>query len=265
MSDSDLFDGTADYYLRYRSSYPAALVARVIQLTRLDPGSRVLDLGSGPGILAQAFASACAGVTCVDPAPEMIRAARANLLELGDKAHFVCARADQLTDAIGRFGLVTIGRAFHWMDRDATLALLDRIVERDGAVVLFRDPVLRLPETEWRAAFDDIFAAFASSEAARAGAERTRFAENERHLLRSPFAHLERVSTIVSRSLTVDDLIGRAFSMAGTSPRDLGDRRTAFEAAMRAALAPYATDGRVTETTEPQTLIARRSPSTNNA
>ena len=41
-----------------------------------------------------------------------------------------------LTPDMGPFRLVTIGRAFHWMDRAATLAMLDRIVAPAAAVAL---------------------------------------------------------------------------------------------------------------------------------
>ena len=42
---------------------------------------------------------------------------------------------------MGPYRLVTIGRAFHWMDRAATLAMLDRIVGPGGAVASFTMPI----------------------------------------------------------------------------------------------------------------------------
>lgn len=38
----------------------------------------------------------------------------------------------------GSFLLVVMGRSFHWMDRDATLRVLDRIIDPAGASVLPR-------------------------------------------------------------------------------------------------------------------------------
>ena len=43
--------------------------------------------------------------------------------------------------------------------------------------------------------------------------------------------------------MTIPDLIGRALSMSTTSPEVLGDRRPAFEEAMREALEPLSTGG----------------------
>ena len=50
---------------------------------------------------------------------------------------------------LGRFKLVTIGRAFHWMDRPATLGLLDALVEAGGAVALFGETYPDVAENAW--------------------------------------------------------------------------------------------------------------------
>lgn len=253
-----LFRGSVPYYLKYRSAYPSLLVDRVAWLCGVTATSRVLDLGSGPGILARAFAPLCGEVVCVDPEPDMIDAAREHLADFAGRARFVCASAHELSENMGMFSVVVIGRAFHWMDRAATLGILDGMIGERGAVVLFRDPALKLPENDWRKEFDRVFDEFASTETSRLGAVTLPTAIDEAHLLRSPFRALERISSVATRSLTIDDAIGRAFSMAGTSPEDLMDRLPAFEEAMRSALTPFAKDGRLVEITEPQALIARR-------
>ncbi|MEZ4294049.1 MAG: class I SAM-dependent methyltransferase [Polyangiaceae bacterium] len=256
--DPRLFRGTVKYYLKYRSTYPVRLIERVAWLCQLTRSSRVLDLGSGPGILARAFAPHCGEVVCVDPEPGMIEMAREHLADLGSKASFLCASAEEMPCSLGPFSLVAIGRAFHWMDRTATLKRLDSMLDTSGAVVLFRDPAMKLPENDWRKEFDAVFSAFATTEAARLGARTLPIAIDEAHLLRSSFCELERISAVETRSLTIDHAVGRAFSMAGASPGDLGDRLPAFEEAMRSALAPFAPSGTLTEITEPQALIARR-------
>ena len=256
--DSRLFRGTAKYYLRYRSTYPDGLIQRVARICQLSGASRVLDLGCGPGILARAFAPYCGEVVAVDPEPDMIAAAQDHLAGLAGKARFLRAGAHELARDLGSFSVVVIGRAFHWMDRRATLDVLDQLIDRTGAVVLFRDPALKLPENAWRKEFDRIFSEFAASDAARQGAQPLDTAIDEAHLLRSSFSRLERISTVETHVRSIEYLIGRGFSMAGTSPDDLLDKRPAFEDAMRSALTPFAADGKLLEITEPQALIARR-------
>jgi ubiquinone/menaquinone biosynthesis C-methylase UbiE len=254
----NLFAGTVDYYLQYRSHYPERLIDRVAQLCQLGADAAVLDLGCGPGLLARAFAPHCSRVVGVDPAPGMLAAAQRYIHPYEDKARFVCASAHELSPGFGSFHLAVIGRAFHWMDRAATLRTLASMIEPGGAVVLFRAPSLNLAQNAWRAEFDRIFAEFASSDAARQGAEKNPYAQDEEALLASPFNCLERISTVEIRKLTPEHLIGRAFSMAGTSPQDLGEKLPLFVDAMRRALSGFTRDGVLSEITEPQALIARR-------
>ena len=47
--------------------------------------------------------------------------------------------------------------------------------------------------------------------------------------------------------VTIEELIGRGLSLSVTSPAILGERRPEFEAALRAALTPFATNGSLNE------------------
>lgn len=253
------FKGAAEFYLPFRSDYPSQLVEWVVERCGLSSRSRVLDLGSGPGLLAKLFAPFVAEVVAVDPEPGMLAVAQKNLGQYRSKVRLVQAAAHELQDNLGRFDIVTIGRAFHWMNREQTLVRLEELTNPGATVALFRDPSLKLPQNRWRTAFDDTFAAFATSEAARDGAQSAGSAIDEEHLLLSAFRRLERMSLVHHRTLTIDHLVGRAYSMAGTSPEDLGDRRGDFESALRSALLPFSQDGYLLEVTEPQALLGRRS------
>src|SRR6476620_12682048 len=63
------FRSTVPYYARYRVPYPAPLISFVHERCGLRAGSRVLDLGCGPGQLAVAFATLGCAVTAMDPEP----------------------------------------------------------------------------------------------------------------------------------------------------------------------------------------------------
>jgi ubiquinone/menaquinone biosynthesis C-methylase UbiE len=108
----------------------------MVEVCGLASTSRVLDLGCGPGSLAMAFAPLVGEVVGIDPEPEMLRIARAEAARAGLQIDFREGSSGELGADLGLFRLVAIGRAFHWMDRQETLACLDRIVEPEGAVVL---------------------------------------------------------------------------------------------------------------------------------
>ena len=60
------------------------------------------------------------------------------------------------------------------------------------------------------------------------------------------FRRMDDIQLEYRHRISVDDLIRRALSLSITSPAVLGARRTAFEAAMRSALEPFAgADGEI--------------------
>jgi len=254
------FRTAAAGYARFRLGYPDTLIRRVIALTELNAGDPVLDLGAGPGLLALPFAEAGMAVTAVDPEPEML-----DVLENAAKSAQLTVRAlagssFAMPSGIGPFRLVTIGRAFHWMDRVATLAELDRLVVPGGALALFEDVNLKTVENRWRGVLDAVAARFGADSAPH---RQERADPNQRAhesvLQSSPFNRLETAGVVVQRELSVDDIVGLAGSQSVTLPQALGDRAAAFEAELRHALAALSPDGRFVQIAEMRALVARRS------
>jgi tRNA/tmRNA/rRNA uracil-C5-methylase (TrmA/RlmC/RlmD family) len=121
MTTERRFQSTAEYYIQYRPRYPQALINAVAELLALDGRRRLLDLGCGPGFLALAFAPWFEAVVGMDPEPEMLAAAEAEARAAGITRALVLGGSEDLGPHLGRFRLVTMGRSFHWMDRDRTL------------------------------------------------------------------------------------------------------------------------------------------------
>ena len=252
------FRSTVPYYLAYRAPYPDELIAFVAERCGLGPGARVLDLGCGPGQLAVAFARLGAAVTAIDPEPNMLAVARHLADEAGVPLTAVEASSYDLNSVLGRFQLVTMGRSFHWMDRDGTLKSLDTIVEQGGAVVLFGDKPIEPPRAGWRTLVEQLSEEFAP---VRASERRDRKMNDEPHelvLLRSAFARLERHGVIIDRRLSADDVVGYAYSTSTTSPESLGDRRQDFEKTLREGLRRISPSGEFNDVLEINALIARR-------
>jgi len=253
------FKSAVPYYERFRLAYPARLIDRVTALLALKPGDAVLDLGAGPGFLGVPFARLGLDVIAADPEPEMLEAAAAAAMAAGVTLKLWQGGSYDLTPDMGPFQLVTIGRAFHWMDRPATLAMLDRIVAPGGAVALFHDAHPVLAENRWFKSLRKVGDRYGRAQAAHI-AERRSLGHRryEPFLFASAFTELDWLSVTIRQALTVDDIVGRAFSMSTCSPEKLGDRAGAFEADLRAALADLSLDGSFTEIAELVSLVARR-------
>lgn len=253
------FRATVPYYARYRLPYPDSLTGWVGREAALTPGDRVLDLGCGPGPLAIAFARMGMAVTGVDPEPDMLAAAALAARAAGVALDLRPGSSFDMPAGIGPFRLVTMGRSFHWMDREATLAALDRLVTAGGALALFGEDYPRTAENRWRSVLHEVSVEFgADAERHRAERRAPDYRSHESVLLRSAFSRLERVGVVVERTIGADDIVGLAFSLSVSSPEKLGERAPEFERALRAALAALSPDDRFTQLVEMSALIARR-------
>ena len=194
----------------------------------------------------------------MDPEPEMLAAANENAGAAGATLSLVEGSSYDLGPSLGRFRLVTMGRSFHWMDRGPTLVALDRLVEQGGAVTLFGDRRIETPDQDWRALVERLRKEFVPDSAAARWWRKTETEPHEAVLLRSGFSAIERHGVIVNRRLDPDDIVGRAYSTSITSPEALGEKRAAFEAALREGLAGLSPTGEFSEISEINALIARR-------
>lgn len=241
------FAGTAALYERYRLPYPDRLIARLVALAGLRPGDAVLDLGCGTGMLARSFAQAGLAVTAMDPEPDMLEKARSAAQSAGVTVRFVQGGSEELDRGMGPFRLAVIGRAFHWMERTATLAMLDRIVASDGGVALFHDAHPPVAENAWFKTLCGVQAKYRARQ--RAGGHK----RYEPFLFASAFTEIDSLSVTIRQSLTVEDIIGRAFSMSARQ-----DLSAEFVQALSAALRDLSPDGKFTEVAELVAVLARR-------
>src|SRR5882724_11166108 len=116
------FATTVALYEELRPPYPPAFFREVALRLALDKQQALIDLGTGPGLLALGFAPYVGRIVGVDPEPAMIAAARMAAARAALALTLIEGKAEALPTEIGSFDVVTVGRALHWMDRDAILA-----------------------------------------------------------------------------------------------------------------------------------------------
>jgi len=251
------FRSAAPHYLAGRPAYAERLIGLVARLTALRPRDRVLDLGCGPGQLAAAFAPLVSEVIAIDPEPEMLRIAQTEFGAIGN-IRFVCGSSFELPSGLASLHLVTMGRSFHWMDRAATIELLDGIIEPGGAIALFGSEMADVPENTWMKEYQALVRRYGETDVThvrRRGGARIR---HEAILLDSPFSALEQVAVIERRRVTIEHLLDRAFSRSSTAPDRLGDAAPRLASEIAALLSPIADDGVLTEVVATNALLAWR-------
>lgn len=257
--DPNRFSSAIPHYVDGRPAYDPRLVAKLARETGLGPQSRVLDLGCGPGSLAIPLARFCGTMIGIDADPNMIAAAKQRAEQLGANIDWRVGSSFDLGDDLAPLDLVTIARAFHWMDREATLQRLDRLIAPGGAIALVNTELHACPERPWHAAFEEQRKAHGRFDDFYRWRKSEAWEEHFSVLLRSPFAQVERISVFERRQPSLQEVLARALSFSANSPSALGEEgRAAYEAAMRAALLAVSPDGHFPEIVESIALIARR-------
>lgn len=143
---AESFGTRADQYDRARPRYPAALLERILATS---PGTDVLDVGCGTGIVARQLLAAGCRVLGVDVDARMVELARA-----GGAAAEVAAF--EHWDTAGRdFDIVVSGQAWHWLDPVAATAKAAAALRPGGRLALFWNVFQPTPEVA--AAFDRVY------------------------------------------------------------------------------------------------------------
>jgi ubiquinone/menaquinone biosynthesis C-methylase UbiE len=102
-------------YVTHRP-FPAELLQAIVGRAQVGTGTRVLDLAGGPGDLALGLAGYSGQVTLMELSRSFLAAARARAREAGvplQTAHESCNR---LVHDGGRYDLITVSQALHWLD-----------------------------------------------------------------------------------------------------------------------------------------------------
>ena len=256
--DTRRFQTAAAHYAIGRPPYPAPFIAELARACRLTRSDRLLDLGTGPGLLALAFAPHVGSVLAVDPEPEMLRVATEAVRAAGAAVEVRPGSSETIAPDWGRFRAVTMGRSFHWMDRAATLRRLEAVVEPDGAIVLFNDEVSDLPENAAIKAWKTVVERYSADDRVRMERKSPEWQDHEAVLRTSAFRDVEWLSCLDRGTTTVDVLLHRALSMSATSESRLGPRAETMVAEIRAALSPFTATGPLVQIIEWTALIGRR-------
>src|SRR5580765_7216511 len=112
------FTTRVDNYVKYRPSYPAAIITLLETECGLTSESLVADIGSGTGLLTELFLKHGNKVFAVEPNAEM-RAAGERLLARYPSFISVSATAESTTLEDNSIDLIVAGQAFHWFERAA--------------------------------------------------------------------------------------------------------------------------------------------------
>jgi predicted TPR repeat methyltransferase len=253
------FATTAEFYEQYRPPYPVEFFRTVAQKLTLDKRHALVDLGTGPGVLALGFAPYVGRVVGVDPETAMLAAARGAAAREGAHVTFIEGRAEDLPVEIGSFDVVTIGRALHWMDHAALGPVFARLVAPGGAIAICASFSARDGSNPWLEDYDAARRRW-SDEELLSGSRRGEHAHRNPADVLGPlgFGVVDTIRVHATHEVNAADLARRVLTFSSSSPAALGDRADAMLADIEARLLPFARDGILQETLMSAASVARR-------
>jgi len=234
MDDSPFADAAA-WYAAGRAPYAPGALAHVIAGLGLGAGSRVLDLGCGPGVIAIPLSRAVAQVIAVDLDANMLAEGRRLAADAGrDNVRWVQGRAEEVLPALGQFNAVIFGQSLHWMDRDRVLGLVRDAVLDGGGLAILDEGLARTPES-WTPVAAEVIARYL----VRPGRHPGKHPEVDHAPSLRRSAHfadftVRQFSGEIARD--VRSILACVYSSVSTSRALFGDRASAFEADLAQAL-----------------------------
>ncbi|WP_158265340.1 class I SAM-dependent methyltransferase [Blastopirellula marina] len=258
-AESDLFQGTADYYRRYRRPYPPEVLAYLVDTFKLDGQGRLLDVGCGTGQVFQGLASRFDEVVAIDADAEMVAAARQTVVEQKlEHVHVRQMLGESVTEELGSFRVATFGASFHWMDRLNVANLVYDRLEKGGGLVVLLYTGIHEEKTAWEAVVCRVLEKWLGQQRRAGGGV---YKEGERHeaiLARSRFGQAEVHDICVEEDWSIDEIVGFLYSTSYASKGVLGAKCEAFEADLRARLRNLSEAGQFRKEVEYTTIWGRK-------
>ncbi len=127
---------TSEDYAKYRDIYPPELYEKILARGLCVKGQRVLDLGTGTGVLPRNLYRYGARWVGEDISEEQIGQARALAQQAGMDITFVAAPAEELDYPAGSFDVVTACQCFWYFDHQRLAPRLANMLKANGRLLI---------------------------------------------------------------------------------------------------------------------------------
>ncbi len=138
----------SEAYAKYRDIYPEEFYRKIIGRGLCVKGQRVLDLGTGTGVLPRNLYPYGAEWTGTDISPEQIAQAKRLALEGGMDIDFRAVSAEETYFPDASFDVITACQCFWYFDHEKLVPKLARLLKPDGKLLIlymawlpFEDPI----------------------------------------------------------------------------------------------------------------------------
>ncbi|MBR4626359.1 MAG: class I SAM-dependent methyltransferase [Ruminococcus sp.] len=126
----------SDDYAKYRDIYPPLFFQKIAGRGLCVRGQKVLDLGTGTGVVPRLMYGFGADWTGADISEEQIAQARVLAEKEGKKIDFIVSSAEDIDFPDGTFDVITACQCFFYFDYDVVVPKLARLLKDGGRLVI---------------------------------------------------------------------------------------------------------------------------------
>lgn len=142
IDDGKAFDWgkTSKEYAKFRDIYPEEFYKKIVDRGLCVKGQKVLDLGTGTGVVPRNMYKYGAQWTGTDISPEQIEQAKILAADAGMKIDFIAAATEQLVEKADfskeSFDVITACQCFWYFDHEKVMPVLADLLKPQGKLVI---------------------------------------------------------------------------------------------------------------------------------
>jgi SAM-dependent methyltransferase len=246
--------GTAPYYARYRVPYPRVLMQDLVGRAGVTGQGRLLDLACGPGRVTFALVGAFREIWAIDLEPEMVEVGKEETARRGvGHIEWMVGKAEELTAPPGWFELVTIGEAFHRLDRQVVAEQAIRWLEPGHGLAVIGNCSLASDWEPWQRVVAQIVHKWTGLAVSTGGVSTALVPGSgpdpaEQAMREIGFEQIGSYRFVEGYGWTTETILGNLYSLSVCSKRVLGSNADAFEADLKKSLLAHDPSGLYHET-----------------
>lgn len=127
---------TSEDYAKYRDIYPPVFFEKVAERGLCVKGQKVLDLGTGTGVLPRNMYRFGAEWTGSDISANQISQAKILAEHEGKRIDFIVSAAEDIDFPDGYFDVITACQCFFYFDYDVVVPKLAKLLKKGGKLVI---------------------------------------------------------------------------------------------------------------------------------
>ena len=127
---------TSQEYAKYRDIYPEQFYRKIIDRDLCTEGQKVLDLGTGTGVLPRNLYRYGASWTGTDISPEQIEQARLLAEAGGMQIDFKAVPTEEIDFPAGSFDVITACQCFWYFDHERVMPKLAQLLKPEGKLLI---------------------------------------------------------------------------------------------------------------------------------